>query len=171
VTTRFRLASMDMLLSVFTWIVLAIPVVIGFAGWSSPVPIRPILLGTVVFMVAIYAFVWLWMRPKEIVVSPDGLELVWPVRRRTIPASAIVRARILDRAQLREELGRMMRIGAGGLWGGFGLARTSRGTLELWVSRVDWMVYVECEGRRGLLLTPDEPERFVAEVTKLLGRG
>jgi len=166
VTTRYGLAAMDTLLRVFTWIALAIPVVIGTAGLRAPWPASTVLLASTVFMIAIYVFVWLWMRPTEFVVSPDGLELVWPVRRRSIPASAIVRARVLAKAQLRSELGRMMRIGAGGLWGGFGLARTSRGTLELWVSRVDWMVYVECHDRRGLLLSPDDPEGFCAEVAK-----
>jgi hypothetical protein len=166
-TSRFALAPMDTLLRVFTWIALAIPVGIGVAALRTPLPVRPILLGTVVLMAAIYVFVWVYLRPTTFVVGPDGLELVWPVRRRTVPASAIVRARVLTKAQLREELGRIMRIGAGGLGGGFGLARTARGLVELWVSRVDWMVYVECEGRRGLLLTPADPDRFVADLARV----
>jgi hypothetical protein len=161
---RHPLAAMDGLLRALTWICLGIPIALGLAGWQTPMPLRAVLLGATAAVVAIYAFIWLWMRPISFVVEPDALTIVWPLRRRRIEAAAVTAARILDRHQLRRELGRILRIGAGGLGGGFGLARTSRGLVELWVSRTDWMVFVECAGRRSLLVTPDDPEGFVREL-------
>lgn len=164
--TRYPIAPMDGLLRVLTSICVAIPLVVGLAAIRAPAPARAILFGVAGAMLAMYAFIWLWMRPTAFVVAPDGLVIEWPVRRRRIEAAAVTAARILDRAQLRRELGRIVRIGAGGLGGGFGLAGTARGLVELWVSRTDWMVLVECTGRRSLLITPEDPERFVTELPR-----
>ncbi|HEX8107090.1 MAG TPA: hypothetical protein VF516_05140, partial [Kofleriaceae bacterium] len=147
--TRYPLAPMDSLLRVLTWICVAIPLVVGLAAIRAPAPARAILFGVAGAMLAIYAFIWLWMRPTAFVVVPDGLVIDWPVHRRRIETAAVTAARILGRDQLCRELGRIVRIGAGGLGGGFGLARTARGLVELWVSRTDWMVLVECTGRRS----------------------
>lgn len=155
---------MDGLLRVLTWVCVAIPLVIGLSAIRTPMPVRTILFGAAGLMFAMYVFIWLWLRPTAFVVEPDGLAIEWPVRRRRIDAAAVVGARVLDREQLRRELGRILRIGAGGLGGGFGLARTARGLVELWVSRTDWMVFVECTGRRSLLITPEDPERFVSDL-------
>jgi hypothetical protein len=149
-----------------TVICLAIPPALIYAGTVAPLPVRPMLIAVGGLTVAIYAFVGLWLRPVAFTLDPEGLQIDWPFRTRRIAGSAIVRARVLDRRQLRAELGYMLRIGAGGLWGGFGLVKTAVGTLELWVSRTDRIVYVECEGRRSLLITPREPERFVSELER-----
>jgi len=159
--TRYALAPMDRLLRALTWFCLAAPVILGFAASQAPAPFRTILFGTVGLMFTMYVVIWLVMRPTAFVVAPDGLVIEWPVRRRLIEAAAITGARVIDANERRRELGRVVRVGAGGLGGGFGLARTSRGMLELWVSRTDWMVLVECRGRRSLLLTPEDPEQFV----------
>ena len=53
-------------------------------------------------------------------------------------------------------------MGAGGLWGGFGLLVTSRESVAMYVSRTDRFVLVRLRAGRSLLLTPAEPERFVA---------
>jgi hypothetical protein len=55
-----------------------------------------------------------------------------------------------------------MRIGAGGLWGGFGWLYTRKGLLDLYVSRTDRFVLVRLRTGRPLLITPDADERFVA---------
>lgn len=162
--SRYRLAPMDTLLRVMTWVCYAIPLILLASALSVPPPVREVLFAVVALVVALYVGVWFLMRPRAFVITPDTLEIEWPVRRRSIPRSAIVSARVLTKDQLREELGRIMRIGAGGLWGGFGLATTSKGMHELWVSRVDRMVLIGCEGRRSLLVTPEDAERFIAEL-------
>jgi len=162
--TRFPLAPMDPTMRIMTLICYAIPAIIGGLAVAAPGAVRPIMLGTTAVIVGLYAAVWFWFRPREFVLDADGLELVWPARRRRILAQSIVGARVVDLAQLRRELRYLLRIGAGGLWGGFGLAKTARGTLELWVSRTSQIVWIECEGRRSLLITPADPERFVREL-------
>ena len=161
VTERFPLAPMDAPMRAMTWICCAIPVVlVGFGVRIWP-PVGGVLLGTGVFVLALYAFVGLWLRPRAFVVTPDAIEIEWPVRRRRINRAAIEEVRILDRDERRSELGTLIRIGAGGLWGAFGLARTSQGLHELWVSRLDRMVWIRCKARRSLLVTPADAERFV----------
>jgi hypothetical protein len=159
-SARFALAPMNALIWVTTAIVLALPPVFAVVAVDTPPPVQAILLVTAAVLVAMYGVVYLWFRPREFVVGPDGLDLVWPMRQRRIPRSAIVGVRVVDWRELTRELGYVMRFGAGGLWGGFGLALTAKGKLELWVSRTDRIVWIQCEGRRSLLITPSDPERF-----------
>src|SRR5262249_13219822 len=78
-------------------------------------------------------------------------------------------ATVLAKGDTRRELGFGMRIGAGGLWGGFRwLWTTRRGLLDLYVSRETDVVLVELDPRAGrsLLLTPERPEAFVAPLQR-----
>jgi hypothetical protein len=128
----------------------------------EPHPLDLVLVGSAVFVDALLVWIVLWWRPRAFVLDRDALHIVWPLRRRSIHRAAIARARVLDRRAMRAELGRPMRVGAGGFLGGFGRALTSRGTLELWVSREDWCLLVERkDGGRHLLLTPERPDDLV----------
>jgi hypothetical protein len=165
-TDTFRLAPMSGMIRVMTIGLFGIPVL--FWGMALTEPNR-VLLGWVgTAAVLLYAFIWFWLRPTAFVVSDAGLEIVWPARRRTIAVSNLVGAETVSREKLREEYGFMMRVGAGGLWGGFGLAWSSTGNhLGLYVSRhADGFVLVRCKGTRSLLITPEEPERFVAALSE-----
>lgn len=159
--SRFRLAPMSTVMATFTVIGLFIPLAFVVPLWVGPPPLRIVMGSVVALIVVMYAAIWLWMRPSAFVVTADQLELVWPVRRRSIARADIVRVRKLAIGDLKAELGYMLRVGAGGLWGGFGLAKTALGYLELWVSRTDWIVWIECRDRRSLLVTPEDPDRFV----------
>ncbi len=90
--------------------------------------------------------------------------MVWPLRRRHIPKVNLAGASEVGREDLRKEFGVLLRVGAGGLWGGFGLACSSRGEhLSLYVSRhADGFVLVRARGKRSLLITPERPAAFVA---------
>lgn len=56
-----------------------------------------------------------------------------------------------------------MRVGVGGLWGGFGWLWTQRqGALEFYISRSTGLVLLERPAGRSLLITPDRPAEFVA---------
>lgn len=87
---------------------------------------------------------------------------MWPLWARTVAADDIRDARIVSADELRREHGRGVRIGAGGLWGGFGLLKTTHETFSMWISRTDRFVLVRLDRARPLLVTPDDPERFVA---------
>lgn len=55
-----------------------------------------------------------------------------------------------------------MRIGAGGLWGGFGWLWTSRkGMVEFYVSRTDGFVLITRPNHLDILITPSTPEAFL----------
>jgi hypothetical protein len=120
------------------------------------------LLAPAVFMLAIYAWIWLRYRPTAFVVHPRSLEVTWPLKRREIPRDDISAVRVIDRQTLRREVGRGVRVGAGGLFGGFGyLWTTNRGLVRMYISRTDRFVWIECKSDRPWLITPDQPDAFV----------
>jgi hypothetical protein len=115
-----------------------------------------------VLLAALYSWVWLRFRPSRFIVSPAALEVIWPLKRRRIPRRDIASVRLVDNAELRREIGWGMRVGAGGLWGGFGWLWTRRrGIVQMYISRTDGFVWVERIGDRPWLITPAEPENFV----------
>jgi hypothetical protein len=166
-TERFALAPMSSLIRALTAVVLAIPALFVFAGLATPARILlPVGLGTAILYVAI----WLAGRPTAFEVSPAGVVIRFPWRSRTIPAREIASVRAISSRTFREEYGFAVRIGVGGLWGGFGWLWTSqRGLVELYVSRLDGLVVIERRaGGMPLLLTPAEPEEFVDTLAGLL---
>lgn len=153
----FRLAPMDFLVRVLTIVLLVLPPLF-FA--SALLGNRP-LLALAVLLVAIYVWIWLWFRPTRFVVRPQGLEIIWPGRRRKIPRDDITAVRLMDKRELRREVGWAMRVGAGGLWGGFGWLWTQkRGVVRMYISRTAGFVWIECRADRPWLLTPERPEDF-----------
>jgi len=154
----FRLAPMSPAILVLTVVLLALP--LAFLGLAAL--LRPLLLGPAVFILAIYAWVWLRYRPTAFVVHPRALEVTWPLRRREIPRDDISAVRVIDRQTLRREAGWGVRVGAGGLFGGFGyLWTTNRGLVRMYVSRTDRFVWIERKSDRPWLITPDQPDAFV----------
>ena len=79
-----------------------------------------------------------------------------------IPAHRIAAARTVTTAEFKAEVGLALRIGVGGLWGGFGWLWTQRrGLVEFYVSRLDGLVWIERRDGRPLLVTPSDPEGLV----------
>ena len=154
----FRLAPMSPSLLVLTGVLLALPLaLLGLAALLTP-----LLLGPAVFILAIYAWIWLRYRPTAFVVHPRALEVTWPLRRREIPRDDISAVRVIDRQTLRRAAGWGVRVGAGGLFGGFDyLWTTNRGLVRMYVSRTDRFVWIERKSDRPWLITPDQPDAFV----------
>jgi hypothetical protein len=70
--------------------------------------------------------------------------------------------RSIGKEELRRKIGWGLRVGAGGLWGGFGWLWTKdRGIVQMYVSRTDGFVWVEVTNGRPWLITPEQPEQFV----------
>jgi len=154
----FRLARMSPLILTLTLVLMLLPLVFfasaAFGKWPSAAP--------GLLLVAIYAWVWLRFRPSRFVVRSDALEVIWPLKFRRIPRKDIADVRLIDRGELRREIGWGMRVGAGGLWGGFGWLWTrQRGIVQMYVSRTDAFVWIERISDRPWLVTPEEPETFV----------
>jgi hypothetical protein len=158
----FELARMCPLVLRLTVALAALPVAFliaaAFGAW---------LLGAAaLFLVLIYGWVWTRFRPTAFVVHPQALEVIWPLKRRRIRREQISAVRLIDRHELRRQVGWGMRVGAGGLWGGFGWLWTSRrGIVQMYVSRLDRFVWIERGSERPWLITPDQPEAFVSALT------
>ena len=157
---RFALAPMSRAIAVLTavgWLVPALFVGLAIAGVAAP-----FLLGLGALVALLYAAIWIWWRPGAFVVSGAGLELRFPGRRLAVPGHELTGARQIDAAGFRREFGLALRVGAGGLWGGFGWLWTRRGGwVEFYVSRTDGFVLLTRRGGTPLLLTPEDPEGFV----------
>src|SRR5215475_11861639 len=153
--------SRDLL--IVTLVLLALPVVfIGIAVTG-----RSILVGPGLLLVIIYAWVWLRFRPTLFVVHPRELEVVWPLKRRRLSRDGITEVRLIDKAELRQRVGFGMRVGAGGLWGGFGwLWSARRGIVQMYISRTDDFVWIEFSDERPWLITPEQPTLFVRALSK-----
>jgi len=161
-SNRFPLAAMSPLILIFTLVLLVLPVV--FVGGAMVG--QRLLLAPALFLVAIYLWVWLRFRPHWFVVTARDLELVWPLKRRRVSRNDIAAVQIIDRKTLRTKVGWALRVGAGGLWGGFGWLWTKRrGIVQMYVSRIDEFVWIECREGRPLLITPERPTDFVRALT------
>jgi hypothetical protein len=155
---RFRLAPMSALIRNLTFVLLALPL----AFLVPPLFGRRLFVQPALFLIAMYAWVWLRFRPTRFLVDHRGLEVIWPLRRREIPRREIAAVRVVDARELKREIGWGMRVGAGGLWGGFGWLWTERrGIVQMYVSRTDRFVWIERAGGRPWLITPERPEAFV----------
>lgn len=157
----YALAPMCRLIAVMTAFVVALPIVFGIVaiklGW--PRAIAPFGL-CVVFMVACFV-VWTWFRPKQFIVGHDFLKIQWLFRKKEWKRSDVLSAKIITNSDFRKEYGRGMRIGAGGLWGGFGLLKTSKSMFRMYISRTDEYVLVHLRNDHPLLITPERPQHFV----------
>jgi hypothetical protein len=159
-TERFPLAPMAPAIRWLTRALLALPA--GFA--LAAIAWQTVLWLPAVLLVVMYTSVWIWWRPVRFEVGPDGLTLVFPARRRFVPTAQIAGAECVSAARLRERFGTQLRVGAGGLWGGFGWLWSRRGWTEFYVSTLDDFVLIERRGRIPLLISPQRPERMAAAV-------
>jgi hypothetical protein len=154
----FRLARMSTMILILTIGLLALPLVFLVAGgfWRGLLSVPALLLA------GIYGWVWLRFRPTGFIVRPGVLEVMWPLKRREIRRADISAVRLIEKGELRREVGWCMRVGAGGLWGGFGWLWTQRrGIVQMYISRTDGLVWIERISDRPWLITPEHPEAFV----------
>ena len=156
----FRLARMTKDLLVVTTGVLCLPVLLAAAAGGAPESTRVILLAAAGVVVVLYLSVWLFFRPNRFEIDGRGLTIVWPARSSRVTAAEIRSVEIVDRELFRRQYGYGMRIGAGGLWGGFGLLKTGKGMLSMYISRTDSFVLVDRKIGRPLMITPENPGRF-----------
>jgi hypothetical protein len=157
---RFRVAPMAPAIRWLTWALLALPAcfILAAIAWQPALWLPAMLLG---FM---YAAVWLWLRPLRFELGSDGLAVVFPARRCLVPVAEIIAAEWVTAAQLRQRFGTQLRVGAGGLWGGFGWLWSRKGWIEFYVSTLDGFVLIQRRGGIPLLVSPEDPQRMAAAV-------
>ncbi|HMB73228.1 MAG TPA: PH domain-containing protein [Gammaproteobacteria bacterium] len=161
--TSFPLAPMSPLMLTLTTVIYAVTaiIVIGALAGATALAIPAVLIAV------LYAWIWLRFRPTRFTVHTGGLAIEWPMRRVEIPLADIADARILDKEQLKTAIGWGLRVGAGGLWGGFGRLWTKhRGLIHLYISRTDRFVWIERRHGKPWLITPDRPEEFVVVIDR-----
>ncbi|MGH8532002.1 MAG: PH domain-containing protein [Gammaproteobacteria bacterium] len=62
----------------------------------------------------------------------------------------------------KREVGWGVRVGAGALWGGFGWLWTQRrGIVQMYISRINDLVWIECTSGRPWLISPEQPHLFI----------
>jgi len=160
---RYRLAPMSPGIRVLTIVLLALPVVFLVGALAGQADLAVPLVAVLV----IYGWVWLGFRPSMFVIHPRALEVVWPLKRREVPRASIVSLRQADVKTLKSEIGWGARVGAGGLWGGFGWLWTRRrGIVQMYISRTDRFVWIERGEERPWLITPERPEEFIREMSQ-----
>ena len=156
--TSFRLAPMSPMIRGLTVILLAIPLAFCAAALAG----TSILVVPAVLVVTMYSWVWLQFRPTMFVVHQDVLEVIWPLKRRQIARDNIAGVRTIDNKELRREIGWGVRVGAGGLWGGFGWLWTQRcAIVQMYISCTNNLVWIEFANGRPWLITPEHSEAFV----------
>ncbi len=167
-TQSFSLAPMTPFIRWLTWLLCALPVAFLWAAGQGAES-RP-LQAIAILLLVLYAVVWMWCRPARFDVSVRGIELVFPGRRRRIAAASIEAAEVVTWPTFRDQFGRAMRVGVGGLWGGFGWLWTSKGWVEFYISRTNRFVLIRRQGHVPLLISPDDPEAMVAEIQQQIPR-
>lgn len=154
----FRLAPMSGLILWLTVFVFPIPFLM--AGWAFYWAIHP-LFAVAGFMGLVWAVIWFYMRPSHFTISDRGLQITWPMRRQLVPKAQITSAELVSSAEFRQRWGHGVRIGAGGLFGGFGWYRTKTAMFRFYISRTDEFAIVHLLDDRPLMLTPEDARRFV----------
>lgn len=165
---RFRLAPMSRSIVVLTAVAWGVPVLFFVLAAFAPVP--RFMVGVGVAVAVLYGAVWLWWRPASFLLTGAGLVLEFPGRRALVEAREMTGARRLEAPDFKREFGFALRVGVGGLWGGFGWLWTRLGSwVEFYISRTDGFVLVERRGGTPLLLTPEDPEGFAEALRVQLG--
>lgn len=160
---RFRLARMSTLILGLTLALLALPVAFLVASFLG----ARMLTVPGLLLIVLYAWVWLRFRPSQFIVHPGGLDVRWPLKRVQILRADISSVRVISRQDLKNEVAWGLRVGVGGLWGGFGWLWTKRrGVVQMYVSRTDDFVWIERAGDRPWLITPEQPEAFVRALSR-----
>lgn len=112
--------------------------------------------------------VHLYSRPRYFELSDEGLRIVWPARSRKLPRNAFSEARLVTET----DLGRLARcFGVSPLMGTFGWFRSDyMGSMDVYITRHHGLVYLRMANRHPLLLTPKDPEAFLAALKQIAGR-
>lgn len=155
---QFPLAAMSADILIITSLVLPLPALLVAAGLHQH---SKTLLCAAAFVAFIWSSVWLFWRPSRFEVTEAGLDLIWPLRRWHIPAREISGIERLSRSDFARAFPRALRLGAGGLWGGFGWLLTANGKVSMYISRTDDLILIRRGDERPVLVTPANPQRFV----------
>ncbi len=155
------LARMDGVMRAMTVALLVVPAVLFGAAFLEA-PAATVVSGTGVFVGLIYGGVFFFARPRGFAVHPGRVDVVFPAWTRSI--DGVLKAERVTSAELKQRYGMLLRVGAGGLWGGFGWLWSRRGWLEFYVSRLDGYVLLSRSEGLPLLISPEDPDKVCEQV-------
>ncbi len=149
-------------IKIITYIIWTVPFLLVYLAVAKD---ESTLFTVAIFFILLMTWVWLWMRPTHYMLDSKALTIVWPLRKYVMLKSSISGVRILDKKQIKEELGLAIRIGVGGLFGGFGLLWTrKRGLIRFYITRLDDFIMIDRLADRSLLISVDDPQRMLKEL-------
>ncbi|MEW5738849.1 MAG: hypothetical protein AB1938_07970, partial [Myxococcota bacterium] len=148
----FPLAKMNGLIWGLTALFIVLPFVFLVGGLGGPGFGRRFLFGPGALLAFLIVEVWLVHRPTRFTVEPGALVLVYPVRAKRIPLEGLTGAEEVSAKDLRARFGGAVGGGVGGLFGGFGWLYTSKGWVEMDISRTDGLVLLTFSNRIPLLV-------------------
>jgi hypothetical protein len=160
---RFRMAPTAMPYRVSSAVLLGLVPLMGAMGLVQG---TPVLLWAAGAVLAVAAIVWTAFRPAWFCVRDGSLIIRWLIRERRVPLSDIHTVRMVQgAAALLEEVRPGWRIGAGGLFGTFGLLWTRKhGLTAAYLTAMDQAVVIGRSGGRPIVLTPDDPRGLLEEL-------
>lgn len=166
-------ASQDRLVTGVTaaTVVLMLGMAAGFVGLlvtgERPVWQRALFAGIALLCLGVLGGSWAW-HPRGYALTGDALVVLRPVSDLAVPYATIQAVRT-DPTPF---AGAIRVAGNGGLFGFWGRFRSRRmdGSFTAWATRRDRGVVVDTTERR-IVVTPDEPDRLVADLTRRLAPG
>lgn len=165
--TSFPLAPMGLGIRAFSLVLVLLGagflVMSRFDGRVSWLPAALLLL--------LAALVWIFFRPARFKLERGALVLEYPLRAKRVALGGLAAAELITSAGFKARFKWALRVGVGGLFGGFGWLRTGEGWVEMDISRTDGMVLLTFTGRSPMLLTPEDPEVFVEAVQQAARAG
>lgn len=164
----YPLAPMSPLIRKLTIVALLIPFLFAIIGIILR---QKLFFAIFLFIIIIYVSAWVWFRPSQFVVSNQSVDIIFPLRKRKITMQNISNVRILNKETFEQEYGWAMRIGVGGLWGGFGWLWTQKqGFLEFYISQTDNFVLLELFEGNNLLLTPENRQAMAETIRSIINQ-
>jgi hypothetical protein len=155
-------ASLDKTAIVITTIVTILFVVIigvQFSISNEVGRVAPLFTAIVLLMAYLLAFAF---RPVNYIVTNDELIVRRLISNVRIKKADIQTAELIDRSRIR---GSIRTFGVGGLFGYFGkFANFSIGSMVWYATRRDNPVLITSVNNKKIILTPDDPSHFIAEL-------
>lgn len=114
-----------------------------------------------IFLLPLISFIGVYLfRPNNYSVSSDKLLIHRMISNVEIDRNNIQSVQEIDESQVKNSL---RTFGVGGFFGNFGTFWNGRlGKMTWYVTRKNNFVLVETKDQKKIILTPDEPEQFVA---------
>jgi len=162
---RFPLAKMSPLIAILTAVILPLPI---WFFWGAARSGFDVMSWTGWFVVALWVWLYTRWRPTGFDLDGEGLTVAFPLGSKRTSWADIEGAAPTDRKALQARFGKLLRVGAGGLWGGFGWLWSGGGWVEFYISRMDGYVLIERRGKLPLLITPRDPEGFLRALQQRL---